>query len=482
MGIKNKVILFFPVINRSNAWIPLSIFSLIPIVKSGGFEPVIIDGNIEKDPYKILFKHLDNAVCVGVSCKFGGQIKGAIKVSKLIKTKRPEIPIIWGGYLPTLEPDLILNSSYVDIVVKGQGQLTFKEILRALKKGNNLKKIKGINFKKNGLIIKNDNRPITPLEALPDIRYDQKTKKYLRNAIAPKTMMYISSEGCPHRCTFCSVSRFFNARWYAQKADKVVSDIKNIKSETGANGIFFGDPNFFINAKRVKLICKRMIKERLNIKWEAYGRIDQFIKFKSDFIRLLKKSGFSALIVGAESGVQCILDKIKKDIPKKKIFQLADLCAEHDIHVKFLFIVGFPGNAEQVKKEITATYDITRKLINTYPNHKIQWNYYKPLTPKEQSIAQNYGFKKPLTIEEFRDMGDFTSLTNMPWLNQKIKTRLNILHFYIPNATTFRKRALYYGRIPNLTEQIVHHLSRWRINHNFFSIPFEYLIITKMRK
>jgi radical SAM superfamily enzyme YgiQ (UPF0313 family) len=469
MRIKNKVILFYPVTDRSNVWIPLSIFSLVPIVKSEGFEPIIIDCNIEKDPYKMLLKHLDNAICVCVSCEIGVQIKGAIKVSKLVKAKRPEIPVIWGGYLPTLEPDVVLNSDYVDIIVKGQGQLTLKEILKALKKGDSLKNIKGIDFKKDGLIMKNETRPIVPLEALPNFQYGEETKKYLRNTIAPKTMMYISSEGCTHGCTFCSVSRFFNARWYAKKADKVINDIKKIKSETGANGIFFSDPNFFIDAKRVKLICQKMIKEKLNIKWEAYGRTDQFLSFKPDLIKLLKKSGFSALCVGAESGVQ-------KDTHPEKIFQLADLCTQHNIHVRLIFIMGFPGSTQQVKQEITSTYDITKKLMNTYPDHEVQWSYYKPLTSQEQSIAQNYGFKKPLTIEDFKEMGGFSSLENMPWLNKKIKARLKVLSFYVPTATNLKIKALYSGKTPSIIERLAYHLARWRINNNFFSIPFEYWI------
>lgn len=476
MGIKNKVILFFPEIDRSNSWVPLSVFSLVPVVKSEGFEPIIIDCHIEKNPYKLLIEHLDNAICVGISCKIGLQIRGAIKASKLVKSKRPEIPVIWGGYLPTLEPDIVLNSPYVDAVVKGQGQLTFTEILKALKKGCSLKGVTGVDFKENGSIMRNKRRDIAPLKELPDVQYGKETMKYLRNAIASKTMMYISSEGCTHGCTFCSVSRFFNARWYAKKADKVINDIKSIKSETGANGIFFGDPNFFVDVKRVRLICQKMIKEKLNIKWEAYGRIDQFVSFKPDFIKLLKKSGFSVLIVGAESGMQCILDNIKKDIPKEKIFQLADLCAQCDIHVKFLFILGFPGNSEQVKKELNSTYDITQKLMNTYPNHGIQWNYYKPLTPQEQLIAQNYGAKKILTIEEFRDFGDFASSANMPWLSEEVKSWLNVLFFYVRTATNLKKKILYYGRSPSLIERLEYYLARWRINNHFFSIPFEYWI------
>jgi radical SAM superfamily enzyme YgiQ (UPF0313 family) len=479
MGIKNKVILFYPVIDRSNVWIPLSILSLVPLVKSEGFEPIIIDCNIEKKPYKILLKHLDNALCVGISCKIGGQIKGAVKVSKLVKTKRPEIPVIWGGYLPTLEPDIVLKSPYIDIIVKGPGQSTLKEILKALKKGHSLKNITGIDFKENGSIIKNKTKPITPLEALPNIQYDKETKKYLRNAIAPKTMMYISSAGCPHGCTFCSVSKFFNAKWHAKKSDEVINDIKKIKQETGANGIFFSDPNFFVDTKRVKSICQKMIKEKLNIKWEAYGRTDQFLSFKPNMIQLLKKSGFTALSVGAESGIQCVLNNIKKDTSTKKNFQLADLCTQHNIHAQFFFIVGFPGNTQQVKKEITATYDITKKLMNTYPDHVIQWSYYKPLTPQEQSTAQKYGFKKPSTIEDFIDLGGFASSANMPWLNKKIISRLDILRFYIPEATSIRRRVVY-GRIPRFTERILYHLARWRINNNFFSIPFEYWIKIKI--
>jgi len=482
MNKKNKkVILFFPAVDFFNAWIPLSVFSLAPSIEAEGFEPIIIDGNIEKDPYKILLNHLDECICIGVSCKIGSQIRGAVEFSKFVKSKHPQIPIIWGGYLPTLEPDMVLGLPYIDAVVVGQGQLTFKEVIKALSENKSLNGIKGVHFKEKGKIVKNKKRDITPLKFLPSVKYTNDTKKYLRNAVASKTMMYNSSEGCPHGCTFCSVSKFFDAKWYAQTANKIVKNIKKIILETGANGIFFCDSNFFADTKRVKSICQKLIKERLDIKWRAYGRISQFVRLKPNMLRLLQKSGFSELTVGAESGAQCILDNIKKDTSLRDILRLADLCSKYNISVRFLFMVGFPGTTEQVKKEIDATLSISQRLINDYPQHEVHWNCYKPLSLQEMLIAQNYGFKNPLRIEDWIGLGDFSSL-NSPWINKKMDKYLNsLLHFYIPAAKPLQIKTFYSDRGVNLIDQIINFLAKWRINNHFFSIPFEYWINKKLK-
>lgn len=476
MGIKNKVILFFPEIDRSNFWIPLSVFSLVPIVKSEGLEPIIIDGNIEKDPYRILFKHLNDAICVGISCKIGNQIKSAIEVSQLIKAKDPELPIIWGGPLPTLDPELVLSLPYVDAVVIGQGQLTLKDILKALRKGRSLKGIKGVNFKDKGTIIRNNKRPITPIKLLPSVQYDESTKKYLRHTVAPKIMMYNSSEGCPHRCTFCTVSEFFNSRWYAQEADKVVEDLEKIKSKTGAEGIFFCDPNFFADTKRVNLICQKFIEKNLGLKWIAYGRVDQFVRFRPRFVKLLKESGFSELIVGAESGAQCVLDYIKKNTLTKEIMQLADLCSQQGIYVKFSFMVGFPGTARQIRREIDATLNISKKIINKYPDHEVHWNCYKPLSSQEMTIVQKYGFKKPSRIEDWISLGDF-SLVDSPWISKDTESFLDaLINYYTFILKPLRVKRQYLGREPTFIENIRTLLAKQRMNNNFLSVPFEYWI------
>jgi len=395
----------------------------------------------------------------------------------------PYIPIIWGGYLPTLEPDTVLKLPYVDAIVIGQGQLTLKKILKALNKGNSLKGIKGVYFKEKGTIIKNKKRPLTPLKFLSSVPYDEHAKKYLNLAVGSKTIIYSSSEGCNHRCTFCCVSKYFNQQWHAQEADRIIKDLITIKTKTKANGIHFCDPNFFVDLNRVKTICQEIIKKKLNLKWSAYGRLSQFVRFEQPFIELLKESGFSKIIVGAESGSQYILDNIKKGISTNEIFKLADLCSRNNIFVRFYFMVGFPDSPENVRKEIDSTLDIIIRLIKNYPNHDFHWNCYRPLSQKEISVVRKYGFKNPSKVEDWIELGDFCS-ANVPWIRKGIRKYLNmLLRYYIPVLNYHKINGVYHCKgSTKIIVKAAQHLAKWRLKNKFFFVPFEYWIFQISKK
>src|SRR5438094_7680075 len=126
---KNKVILFFPSYRSIEAAPPLALLALAPIAERRGLSVDIVDSTIEPEYLARIIGQLDDAVCVGISIVTGPMIVEAIQVARAVKAVRPEVPVVLGGWHPSTLAEQSLGAPYIDVVVRGQGELTFGEIL-----------------------------------------------------------------------------------------------------------------------------------------------------------------------------------------------------------------------------------------------------------------------------------------------------------------------------------------------------------------
>src|SRR5436189_2558346 len=150
-----KVLLFNPRSANSKPRIPNSILSVAASI-DGIFEYVIVDGNMELDPAEKIFNHLQQGPFsyFGLTCMPGPQLKQAIPISKKIREQFPKIRIIWGGYFPSNQSKVVLNSSYVDFVINGPGERSFPALVNALENSNPYELINNLIYKSGEQIIK----------------------------------------------------------------------------------------------------------------------------------------------------------------------------------------------------------------------------------------------------------------------------------------------------------------------------------------
>ena len=128
--------------------VPNSILNIAASIE-GKYPWVIVDGNREEDPLSRIMQYLETGRFgyVGFTVMPGPQLKQAIPFSKTIKEYFPEIKIIWGGYFPTNQYKVVLNSGWVDFVVNGPGDHSFPKLIHALENGQPLELIKNLIFK-----------------------------------------------------------------------------------------------------------------------------------------------------------------------------------------------------------------------------------------------------------------------------------------------------------------------------------------------
>ena len=129
----NKVLLFNPRSARFKPRIPNSILTIAAAIE-GIFDYVLVDGNMENDPAEKIFKYLSEGGFGYFGCTSmpGPQLQQAIPISKKIRERFPHIKIIWGGYFPSNQPKVVLNSAYVDFIVNGPGDKCFPALIQAL--------------------------------------------------------------------------------------------------------------------------------------------------------------------------------------------------------------------------------------------------------------------------------------------------------------------------------------------------------------
>src|SRR5271156_4338886 len=129
----NKVLLFNPRSARYKPRLPNSILSVAASIE-GLYEYVIVDGNLETDPEEKIVSYFKTGEFkyFGCTCMPGPQLRQAIPISRKVRELYPDIKIIWGGYFPSNQPKVTLNSGYVDFIVNGPGEKCFPAIIDAL--------------------------------------------------------------------------------------------------------------------------------------------------------------------------------------------------------------------------------------------------------------------------------------------------------------------------------------------------------------
>ncbi len=149
--------------------VPLSLLALARMVKDS-FNVKIINVAVDSDYKEQVLTTCEKALCLAVSSMTCYQIRDGINVSAAVKEHYPALPIIWGGYHPSTEPIQTLKNPYIDIVIRGQGELTFKEVVKRLHNNGSLNDIPGVSYKDSNSFINNPDRKFENSDFFLNIR------------------------------------------------------------------------------------------------------------------------------------------------------------------------------------------------------------------------------------------------------------------------------------------------------------------------
>jgi radical SAM superfamily enzyme YgiQ (UPF0313 family) len=245
-----------------NRRFPLPILAIAAVLE-GKEEYTIVDGNLDKHPEQTIDRIVSEsgAEMLAVAVMPGPQMAAAIPICREFRKKCPRVPVVWGGYFPSLYPDAALNAAYVDFAIRGQGEDTFLELLAALRGNRRFAGIAGLSYKDDfGLHVHNAERHLRSPNDYPWLPYHRlaSPERYLLPTfLGQRTAVHSASMGCPFRCKFCGVVPLYDGRQKTEAPERTAAILLHLKRNYGIDAVQFYDNNFFLNESHAREQAER---------------------------------------------------------------------------------------------------------------------------------------------------------------------------------------------------------------------------------
>jgi anaerobic magnesium-protoporphyrin IX monomethyl ester cyclase len=365
---------------------PLNLGYIAAYLIESGYKDVDIHiGAFETD--KGIISDASEADIVGFTAT-SPMMKHAEELAKQIKEENPKAVIIFGGSHPSVLPKNSLKNENIDVVVRGEGEMTMLDIAQAVERGVSFKQITGISYKNKGEIIHNPYRElISDIDTIPfPARTLMSQEKFLEigyKKYSDRGAWIFSSRGCPYHCTYCASCSIWTRKWRARSPENIFEEIRELIDSYNVDRINFADDTFTISRKRVVEFCNLLKRENLQISWGCNVRGDNVDK---KLFEIMKSAGCTDVWIGAESGSPIILKDIKKGITLTQIKNAFRWSKEVGLKRRAYLMVGSP-------KESKETILQTEKLVDDVKPDTLEFSILTPYPGCENyEMAKKVGY------------------------------------------------------------------------------------------
>jgi radical SAM superfamily enzyme YgiQ (UPF0313 family)/cytochrome c-type biogenesis protein CcmH/NrfG len=336
-------------VDLTSDYIPLSLFYIKsyaetdPLIGRAGRIDVVVPedaSNAARTAAEIVARKPD---VVGFSCYIWNMLH-TMEIARLVKQAAPDTTVVVGGPDVSSVPKKALDTyPWIDVVVRGEGEETFRELLcHWLQRGRpavepGLRAIQGLGFREGGDIVLTDKRPfIENLDVIPS--------PYVNGCIDLKSekrsILFETYRGCPFKCSFCYYPKDYGNLLHSFSMERVKRDLGDILA-SGAKSVFLMDPTFNVPPKRAKEILRFIAENRrtddLSVTTEL--RVDLL---DQEFMALLKQAGISVVEIGLQSSNDAALRAVDRKQSMRKITDNVRYLQSIGIEVVFQLIFGLP--------------------------------------------------------------------------------------------------------------------------------------------
>ncbi len=500
---KQRVILVNPKMCSSRSVrLPLSLLALGAILE-GRYDYQIVDGNVDPDAVGTVRRLLDrDTALVAVTVMPGPQVAPAIEISRAAKAVLSQVPIVWGGYFPTLYSESAVNASYVDFVIRGLGEDTLVQLLEQLEDAgprsaapfggaassvgdaSAVADIAGLTWKRSGEIVHNADRPFRSPDVYPPFPYERldNVEQYLRPSfLGSRTAVHQATTGCRYRCSFCGVHSMFDGYTELQGPERLSAALTILRDRYGANAVQYYDHNFF--DREENSLATLEVLARFQLPWWCYARADTLAQFSTKTWELMKQSRLRMAYIGAEAATDAALKRMKKGSKVEYTLEVAQRCREYGVTPEFSFVLGGPEDPEA---EIEQTLEFIKRLKKIHPECEVILYFYGPTPQRDPAwthrgqtgprlpVLSTYGPDGPAlptTPEEWTQPRwiDYVCHQDAPWLSRKLRRRIKgfsrVLYCRFPTVQDHTT--------PRWGKLILSHLARWRYETGRYERPWE---------
>ena len=267
-------------------------------------------------------------------------------LSLALTAKKRGITTVLGGYHPTAVPDELLSHTQVDMVVRGEGEITMRElILKGSPEG-----VLGVSYKEKEKVIHNPDRPlIKDLDALPFPARHLRRHEYTSFAIIKGAIDEVhTSRGCWGRCTFCCEPSMSRSRQRFRSPENVIEEIKQINAIHDGKPltILMGDPNFMGDAKRIDRFCDLLSELRLDIDFQTMVRADSMARHP-EVVKKMCANNITHFCMGIESSNLKDLNSTRKGVTLATQKKAIQIIRESGGVAAGTFVIGLPNQTEE---------------------------------------------------------------------------------------------------------------------------------------
>src|SRR5215510_6486987 len=342
----------------------------------------------------------------------------ARKVISLVRSVKPDVQIVVGGYDPSLAPDMWTHPALgVDYIVRGEGDITFRELLRALEGRQPLERVQGLWFRTpNGM------QATTPRAAALLERDEVKPPRRNARVLSGYTMMgqpidvVETSRGCTYDCSFCSIIEMRGRNFHWLSIERVIADIADARNR-GARSIFLVDDNITIDVPRLEALCQAIIDAGLNdIFYLVQGMTAAFATHGPTLAPLMQRAGFRYVFLGIENVIEEDLAFLKATTKNSRSKagqgrQNLTLAAVDVLHRHGMFVVGglIIGNPDDTREAIDINLAFAREYVDwPYIQHPTPY----PGTPMTKDFRER-GLIVNSQVEEYDGTSAVTRSTHL---------------------------------------------------------------------
>ena len=305
---------------------------------------------------------------VGITCLFSSVFPVIRQICRMVKEVDPDILTVIGGAYPSFLPEYCLSEPDLDLIVLGEGEESFREVLRRLREGRPLSEVDGLAYKEDGQVkvqpktrwIENlDTIPFPARDLLPMDVYAKINVPHSFSAKEKLNTPLITSRGCPARCIYCSSSRFWGHRFRARSPENVLDEIGELIQRFGIRELQFEDDNFTANKKRAKAILQGILDRGYRVAFNFPNGVALWT-LDEELVELIKAAGCYEMTLAFESGSQHVLDHIiQKPLNLERARRITRLIHDRNIRTNAFFIFGFPG---ETRAQVQETFRFAREM------------------------------------------------------------------------------------------------------------------------
>jgi radical SAM superfamily enzyme YgiQ (UPF0313 family) len=348
-------------------YVPLGLLSIAGALDRSVHDVQIVDLTLGVRSGKLPFDQRFEAAAARLLADRGFDVVGfsafsatwhhTLKVVRELKKLSPSTTVVLGGPQASACDLELLEAFPVDIVVRGEGERTFAELVDALDDDRPIAAIPGLSLRRDGAPARNPDRPlIADLDSLPLPAFDLVSVR--GHAKVPVEVQ----RGCPYRCSYCSTSLYWRRKVRRKSVGRVLEELSLLQGRYAAGGINFVDDTFTLHRAWLLELCGALVQRGFPLRWLCSTRVDAV---DDGVLAAMAAAGCAGIFYGVESGSAAIQRSIRKDLALDRVLDTLRLTAKHGIGVTASMMMGFPDESED---DLRQTLALRARIQQLFPD------------------------------------------------------------------------------------------------------------------